>query len=82
MNEVEFKFINPITGAVAFYADPQKTYWRNKWMDNESYNQYQNDQGKKWSWLPGWFPGNSRTPVLHINYVMEYKINGKTYPRW
>src|ERR1043166_7651383 len=41
-------------------ADLQKTYWRNKWMDNESYRQYKNDHGKRWSWLPGWFPGTRR----------------------
>lgn len=81
-NEVEFEFINPVNNTVAFRADLQKTYWRNKWMDNESYEQYEKDQGKKWSWLPSWIPGNTRTPVLAVNYVLQYKINGKSYPRW
>jgi hypothetical protein len=82
MNEIEWNFINPVNNKIAFHAEPQKTYWRNKWMDNESYNQYQNDQGKRWNWLPSWFPLNSQTPKLAWNYVLEYKINGKSYPRW
>ncbi len=81
-NEVEWELINPVSNTVAFRAGPQKTYWRNKWMDNESYRQFEKDQGKRWSWLPSWFPGNSRTPALAVNYVLSYKINGKSYPRW
>ena len=82
MNEVEYDFINPVNNTVMFHADPQKTYWRNKWMDNQSYEQYKNDQGKRWSWLPSWVPGNSQTPALAVHYVLQYKINGKSYPRW
>jgi hypothetical protein len=80
-NEVEWEFINPVNNTVAFRAGPQKTYWRNKWMDNESYAQYERDQGKKWSWLPAWFPLNTQTPKLAVNYILSYKINGKSYPR-
>ena len=80
--EIEWDFINPNTGKVAFHADLQKTYWRNKWMDNESYREYKNDQEKRWPSLPGWFPFNSQTPALAVHYVMDYKINGKSYPRW
>lgn len=82
MHEVEFDFINPITKSVVFHAGPQKTYWRNKWMDNESYNEYQNSTGKRWPNLPGWVPFNSRTPAKPNGYVMEFKINGKPYERW
>ena len=81
-NEVEYDFINPVNNTVMFHADPQKTYWRNKWMDNESYRQYKNDQEKRWPSLPGWFPFNSQTPALAVHYVMDFKINGKSYPRW
>lgn len=81
-NEVEFDFINPVNNSVVFHAGPQKTYWRNKWMDTDSYDKYQRTTGKRWPSLPAWFPFNSQTPKLAVNYVMEYKINGKTYPRW
>ena len=81
-NEVEYDFINPVNNTVMFHADMERTYWRNKWMDNESYEQYKKDQGKRWSWLPSFIPGNSRTPALAVHYVLQYKINGKSYPRW
>lgn len=81
-HEIEFDFINPITNTVAFHAGPQKTYWRNKWMDTDSYDQYEDSTGKKWPWLPAWIPGNSLTPAFTSNFTLEYKINGKTYPRW
>ncbi len=81
-HEVEFDFINPITNTTAFYAGPQHTYWRNKWMDEASYREYERSTGKKWPWLPlGWF-GNTRTPTFAANYSLDYKINGKSYPRW
>jgi len=81
-NEVEWELLNPVNDTVAFRAGPQKTYWRNKWMDNESYAQFEKNQGKKWKWLPRWFPFNTQTPKLAKNYVLSYKINGKSYPRW
>jgi hypothetical protein len=80
--EIEFDFINPITDTVMFHAEPQFTYWRNMWMDIDSYESYRLSQGKRWSWLPSWFPKNSRTPTFAGNYLLEYKINGKLYPRW
>lgn len=81
-NEIEFDFINPINNTVAFHAGPQKTYWLTKWMDTDSYDDYKRAQGKRWNWLPAWFPGNSQAPTFAAQCVMEYKINGKTYPRW
>jgi hypothetical protein len=51
-------------------------------MDNQSYRQYKNDQPKRWPALPGWLPGNSQTPALAVDYIMDFKINGKSYPRW
>ena len=80
--EIEFDFINPITNTVMFHAGPENTYWMNKWMDTGSYDEYRHTQGKRWSWLPEWFPKNSQTPVFAADYVLEYKINGQTYPRW
>lgn len=82
VHEIEFDFINPITNTVMFHAGPEKTYWLNKWMDTDSYDDYRRTQGKRWSWLPEWFPKNSLTPVFAADFVLEYKINGKTYPRW
>ena len=82
LNEIEFEFINPVTKQTVFHAGPQKTYWLTKWMDTGSYDDYQRAQGKRWSWLPAGFPKNSRTPPLSANYVLAYKINGKSYPRW
>jgi hypothetical protein len=81
-NEIEFDFINPVTDTKVFHAGPQKTYWLTKWMDNESYEDYKDSLGKKWSWLPKWFPGNAKAPKFAVQYKMEYKINGKTYPVW
>lgn len=81
-NEIEFDFINPINNTVMFHAGPEKTYWMNKWMDPDSYEKYRREQGKKWSWLPDWFPQNSPIPVFADQYLLDYKINGKSYPRW
>jgi hypothetical protein len=80
--EIEFDFINPITDTVHVSCGPKKPTWMNKWMDTDSYETYRLSQGKRWSWLPSWFPKNSRTPYFAGDYVLEYKINGKTYPRW
>jgi hypothetical protein len=81
-NEVQFNFINPVTNKVVFPAGPEKTYWMNKWMNTDSYEQYKKAQGKKRWWLPAGFPGNSNTPAFAAHYIMDYKINGKSYPRW
>lgn len=81
-HEVEFRLINPVNHQTFFDAGPQRTYWRNKWMDTDSYDDYQKSTGKRWWWLPASFPKNSNAPALGQDYVLEYKINGKTYPRW
>ena len=78
--EIEFDFINPITEQVMFHAGGESTYWLNKWMDTDSYDEYRHTQGKRWNWLPEWFPKNSQTPVLAEDYILSYKINGKQYP--
>jgi hypothetical protein len=51
-------------------------------MNDASYAKYQSDQGLRWSWLPSWWPGNSLTPAFATDYILDYKINGKSYPRW
>ena len=81
-NEIEFDFINPVNNTIAFHAGPQRTYWLTKWMGTDSYEEYKRAQGRKWKWLPAGFPGNSKAPKFAAQFVMEYKINGKTYPRW
>src|SRR5664279_332899 len=42
--EVTFDLVNPVTSEIFFDAGPEKTYWMNKWMDPESYEQYRVDQ--------------------------------------
>jgi len=81
-HSVEFELINPVTNQTFFKAGPQNTYWRNKWMDTDSYDKYQNKQEKRWQWLPGWFPGNSLTPPFSSWYLLDYKINGVPFERW
>ena len=80
--EIEFDFINPVTNKVMFHAGIESGYWLTKWMSDKSYKKYKNDQELRWPSLPSWVPFNSQTPAFAVNYVMEYKINGKTYPRW
>jgi len=77
---VEFTMMNPVNGRKLCSAGPQKTYWLTKWMDDDSYSQYQRDQGPlQWSWLPPGTPGNSQTPINWADYVLQFRINGKTY---
>ena len=79
LNEIEYEFINPVNDTTFFRAGPEKTYWLAKWMAPSSYHRYQQAQGKKWNWLPAWFPKNSQTPAFAAQYVLRYKINGKSY---
>jgi len=65
---IEFKLINPVTGQTLFCAGPESSYWLAKWMNDGSYARYKLDAG-----------GN---PPFAVNYVLEYRVNGKTYPRW
>lgn len=65
--DIVWDLINPETGNVFFHAGRQTTYWRNKWMNNESYARYQLA---------------NRTPKFAWNYSLRYTINGKSYPVW
>lgn len=80
--QIEFDFINPFTGEPAFHAGPENTYWLNKWMNEASYSSYRLTQGRKWSWLPEWFPGNSRSPNVPTSYTLKFKINGVSFDSW
>jgi frataxin-like iron-binding protein CyaY len=77
---VEFTLTNPKTKQLFFEARSQKTFWQAKWMDESSYLRYQKEQGKRWKMLPAWIPGNSRTPANWEDYVLRFRVNGKTYP--
>jgi hypothetical protein len=50
-------------------------------MNEPSYARYEWDQ-RRWWWLPLWWPGNRRTPWPWDKYQIDFKINGKSYPRW
>jgi hypothetical protein len=80
--QIEFTLVNPVTNQTFFCAGPETSYWLAKWMNDGSYTQYQGDQGVRWPWLPSWWPGNSQTPFFSADYALDYKINGKSYPRW
>lgn len=80
--DIEWELINPVSKKVFFKAPLQRTYWRNKWMNPHHYISYQRKYERRWSWLPSWFPFNSRTPPFPIGYQLRYTINGKTYPVW
>lgn len=70
--QIEYTFINSRTGQTVFTGGPLRSYWLPKWMNNESYFQYQRDQG----------PGNTSDFLNTTDYWLEYRINGKSYPRW
>ena len=67
---LEFTLINPITQQVFFTAGPETSYWLAKWMNDDSYDQYQRDQGQ------------GRTPGLSEQYVLDYRINGTICGSW
>jgi hypothetical protein len=80
---VEFTLTNPVTNQTFFSAGPEgPTYWLTKWMEDASYSKYQVDQGRRWWWLPPWWPGNSLTPPWATGYLLDYKINSVAFPRW
>jgi hypothetical protein len=67
--EVAFTLTNPITNQAFFTAGPETTYWLNKWMDDESYENYQKSQG-------------NQSPGSPTDYLLDYTINGIIFPRW
>ena len=69
---IEFTLTNSVINQTFFRAGPEVSYWLAKWMNDGSYAKYQRDQA----------PGNSRDPLFTVDYILDYTINGKTYPSW
>jgi len=67
--QVAFTLTNPVTNQTFFTAGPETTYWLNKWMDDDSYEQYQKSQG-------------NQVPGSPTDYVLNYSINGTGFPSW
>jgi hypothetical protein len=67
--KIDFTLTDPITNQTFFAAGAEVTYWLNKWMEGDSYVKYQNDQG-------------GQTPASPTDYLLDYRINGKSYPSW
>jgi hypothetical protein len=65
--KIEFQLINPISGDVVFSAGPETSYWLTKWMDETDYQQFKLDHA---------------VPSAYTDFVLKYKINGKTYHSW
>jgi hypothetical protein len=61
---ITFELVNPKTGETFISAGPEKTYWLNKWMDPESYEDYRNTHP---------------TPVFSAAYTLRYTISGVEY---
>jgi hypothetical protein len=78
-DNVSFNLTNPVNNTNFFGSVGERTYWNCKWMEDGSYSQYQSDQGKRWWWLPPWWPGNSLTPPLAIGYRMDLTVNGQNF---
>ena len=53
---VGFSLINTANNTTFFSSVSEASYWNCKWMEDASYSQYQSDQGRRWNWLPSWFP--------------------------
>jgi hypothetical protein len=64
---LELRFINPSTGEVMFSAGPQTSYWLTKWIDESAYSDYESDHA---------------VPAGYTDYILEFKVNGKTYHTW
>jgi hypothetical protein len=67
--QIQFTLTNPVTKQTFFTVGPETTYWLTKWMDDDSYEKYKNDQG-------------GQVPVSPTDYLLDYKINGNSFPRW
>jgi hypothetical protein len=79
VDSIQFTLINPVNNTVFFSTEAEPTYWDCKWMNDGAYSKYQRDQGKRWWWIPSWFPGNSNTPTFSANYKMNLTVNGQNF---
>lgn len=64
---IECSLINPRTGETFLHAGPQTGYWLTKWMESGDYRNYQRDHA---------------TPASSTDYILDYRINGRSYRRW
>jgi hypothetical protein len=64
---IECSLINPVTGETFVHAGPQTGYWLTKWMEDGDYRNYQRDH---------------TTPASSTDYILDYRINGRSYRRW
>jgi hypothetical protein len=78
-DSVSFSLTNTVNNTTFFSSVGERTYWNCKWMEDGSYSTYQRDQGKRWGWLPSWWPGNSLTPPLAVGYTMNLTVNGQNF---
>jgi hypothetical protein len=64
--EIEFDMIYPGTNQVFFSADPETTYWRNRWMRPDSYEVYRAAR-------------NHDVPLFATSFTLRFRIDGKFY---
>jgi len=69
VTQVKFILTNPVTNETFVTAGPETTYWLNKWMDDDSYEQFKKDHG-------------NQTPASPTDYLLNYSINGAGFPPW
>lgn len=67
MTSLEYTLINPTTGQTVYTAGAETSYWLAKWMEPDSYAAYQK---------------RGPTPARYEDYILEYTINGRRFPRW
>jgi hypothetical protein len=67
--QVTFTLTNPVNNGTFFTAGSETTYWLNKWMDDDSYEKYEQA-----------YPGQA--PASPTDYSLNYSINGAPFPRW
>lgn len=65
--QIEYTLVNPETGQTFFSAGPERSYWLAKWMNDGSYLKYRYSH---------------KSPIFAVDYLLDYTINGKSYPRW
>lgn len=79
---VEFTLHNPVSGEVFFNAGPQSSFWLAKWMDDASYKAYAEGLGAPPTILSPWYIDGAAVPASPDGFVLDFKINGKSYPSW
>jgi len=64
-----FALVHPVTGETFFEADPEKTYWLNRWMSTASYDEFKKRN-------PGKYPAQA------VDWKLVYSINGEEQEPW